>query len=347
MLERQIGIFAAKRVSLVVQVLALVLSIYAAGAGLMAQAPASPGVPGQNPADTFTLQAHVNLVVLHATVLYKDGHHAEDLRKRDFRVYEDGTPQKLSVFSHADVPVTVGIIIDDSGSMRELRPAVDRAAWTFVKTSNPNDQVFVVTFNWAYQFDLPHPFATNMEQLKSALNSIDSRGGTALYDATFASLDHLDLGNRDKKVLLIITDGDDNSSLHTFSQLIRYEEQSDAEIYTIGLLDGWGKVPWDKYEAIVLKKMAEVTGGKAFFPGSLAQVGEICEHVAHRIRDQYTLGYYPTNIVRDGSFRTVKVVAVDPSTDEPLVVKTRPGYYAPGSPSLASVAPSASPAGLR
>jgi Ca-activated chloride channel homolog len=323
--------------------LAILICCWMGCPGLMAQSPglypaSSSSFSSRKPPGTFTLHARVNLVVLHATVLDKNGHHVEGLQKNDFQVYENGQPQKLAVFSHADVPVTMGILIDDSGSMHIVRPAVDAAAWSFVKTSNPADQVFVVTFNQAYDFDLPGPFAANMGQLRSALHHhIDSRGGTALYDAVYASLDHLHLGSRDnKKVLLVITDGNDNSSAHTLSQLIRYEQESNAQVYTVGLLAGGGYLPGEDYEANIMRRMADVTGGKAFFPTSLAQVDQVCEHVAHLIRDQYTLGYYPTDVARDGSFRRVKVVALEPHSDEPLIVKTRSGYYAPEGKPLAT-----------
>jgi Ca-activated chloride channel homolog len=344
-------IYQHNLVKSVFQVLAVVVCSGVACAGLMAQSPSlrpatSSSFSGQKPAATFTLHSRVNLVVLRATVLDKSGHHVEGLQKNDFQVYENGAPQKLAVFSHADVPVTMGILIDDSGSMRIERPAVDAAAWSFVQTSNPADQVFVVTFNQAYDFDLPGPFATNMGQLRTALNHhIVSRGGTALYDAVYASLEHLHSGSRDnKKVLLVITDGNDNSSAHTLSQLIQYEEQSNAQVYTVGLLAGGGYLPGEEYETNLMKKMADVTGGKAFFPTSLAQVNEVCEHIARLIRDQYTLGYYPTNAARDGSFRRVKVVALEPRTDERLIVKTRSGYYAPeGKPLATSSAETGAP----
>jgi Ca-activated chloride channel homolog len=322
------------------QILAIILWSWT---GLMAQSlPSRTATPrsfsSQQSGGTFTLHASVNLVVLHATVLDKNGHHVEGLQKDNFQVYEDGAPQKLAVFSHTDVPVTIGILIDDSGSMFIVRPSVNAAAWSFVQTSNPADQVFVVTFNQAYDFDLPGLFATDMGQLRTALNHhIESRGGTALYDAVYASIEHLHFGSHDnKKALLVITDGNDNSSAHTLSQLVQYEEQSDAQVYIVGLLAGGGYLPGEDYEVGIMKKMADVTGGKAFFPMSLAQVKEICDHVAHLIRDQYTLGYYPTNVARDGSFRRLKVVALAPDTDEPLIVKTRSGYYAPERNSLAT-----------
>lgn len=333
----RLGLIALCLVGLAVFCSSLAGSLKAQG---LASRPAfAPVSLRENSQSTFTLRTQVNLVVLHATVLNKQGRHVEGLQKNDFHVYEDGVPQNVSVFSHADVPVTIGIVIDDSGSMHDLRPAVDAAALTFVKTSNPGDQVFVVTFNQAYDFDLPAPFASNINQLESALNHIDSRGGTALYDATYASLAHLKLGNRDKKALLVITDGHDNSSAHTLSQLIRYEVESNAQVYTIGLLDGADDPPGEQHDANIATRMAAATGGKAFFPASLARVDEVCEHVAHMIRDQYTLGYYPTNAARNGEYRRVEVVALQPRTDQPLTVETRPGYYAPEGHQSASATP--------
>ncbi|MGH9447360.1 MAG: VWA domain-containing protein, partial [Terriglobia bacterium] len=302
--------------------------------------------PQARPRRPFVISKHVNLVVLHATVTDRHGHRIDDLGKNDFRVYEDGVLQKLAVFSHADIPVTMGIVIDDSGSMGTKRPAVNAAARTFVETSNPNDQVFVVNFNDVYYIDTPGAFASNKQQLFAALDHIDARGGTALYDAVYASLDHLKLGNRDKKVLLVISDGDDNSSNYTFPQLIRYAEKSNAEIYTIGLLggdeEGGGlfhiRTGGDRHDAKVLKDLARATGGQAYFPRSLAEVDEVCGNLAHLIRDQYTLAYYPTNMARDGSFRKVRIEAFLPHTHKHLVVLARPGYYAPSGRQLAKAA---------
>ncbi|MGH9397279.1 MAG: VWA domain-containing protein [Terriglobia bacterium] len=305
--------------------------------------PQTPAVEKEN--GQYVLHANTNLVVLHATVVNNKGQMIDDLGKNDFRVYENSVLQKLAVFSHADVPVTMGIVIDDSGSMRDKRPSVNAAALTFVKTSNPHDQVFVVNFNDVYYVDTPGDFAANTQQLEAALDKIDSRGGTALYDAVVASLDHLKLGNRDKKVLLVITDGDDNASRYTFPNLIRYAEKSNAVIYAIGLLGGQNDSGGlfhihsggDRHAAKVLKDMAQSTGGRAFFPKSLAQVDEICQHIAHEIRDQYTLAYYPTNTARDGTFRQVRVEAFVADSHKRLTVRTRPGYFAPKGKQYAGV----------
>jgi Ca-activated chloride channel family protein len=193
-----------------------------------------------------------------------------------------------------------------------------------------------VNFNDVYYLDTPGAFAQNIEELKAALDKIDSRGGTALYDAVYASLDHMKLGNRDKKVLLVITDGEDNSSRYTFEELLRYAQKANAVIYTIGLLGeeepgGLFKMRGHgvKHAAKVLKELAQATGGEAFFPRSLEKVESTCVNIARDIRNQYTLAYYPTNSKRDGTYRTVRVQAFSPDKHRPLEVRTRTGYFAP------------------
>jgi VWFA-related protein len=274
-------------------------------------------------------------VVLHATVIDKKGRIVNDLSQSDFRVYEDGAPQTIKTFAHADVPVTMGIVIDDSGSMRDKRQAVNAAALIFAKTSNPQDQVFVVNFNDVYYLDTPGDFANTIEDLKSALDKIDSRGGTALRDAVIASLDHLKLGNRDKKVLLVITDGEDNASRYTLEELMNASQKSTAVIYTIGLLGSDETSSLFKIRggeahraAKVLKDLAEATGGEPYFPKSLDEVEATCRQIARDIRNQYTLVYRPTNLKKDGTFRSIRVEAFQSRGKDKLMVRTRPGYFA-------------------
>jgi Ca-activated chloride channel family protein len=291
----------------------------------------------KNKSGGFTIVAKVNLVVLPATVVDAKGHLVNDLTASDFRVYENSVLQNVQVFKHADIPVSVGIVIDDSGSMKEKRPAVNAAALAFVETSNPQDQVFVVNFNDTAYIDTPGDFASNMEDLRGALEKIDSRGGTALFDAVYTSLDHLRLGNRDKKVLLVITDGVDNESRYTLDELLRYAQESNVVVYTIGLLgeeDTSSKLfshlsHDDKKAKKDLELMAKDTGGESYFPRSLDEVNTTCHAIAHDIRNQYTLAYYPTNKAFDGTFRAVHVEAFMHGTRKKLIVRTRPGYYAP------------------
>ncbi|PYV35327.1 MAG: VWA domain-containing protein [Acidobacteria bacterium] len=297
---------------------------------------ASPAVAPDETHKEYTIGVDVNMVVLHATVLDKNQRMVDNLKGDNFQVYEDGVLQKISVFSHADIPVTMGIVIDDSGSMKTKRQAVNSAALTFVKTSNPQDQAFVVNFNDSPYLDTPGDFAANIEELKAALDKIDSRGGTALYDALMASLDHLKRGNRDRKVVLAVTDGEDNSSRYSFDELLKYGQKSNATIYTIGLLgdeepDGLFKMhgAGPHHAAKILRQLAAATGGVAFFPKSLEEVESICTGIARDIRNQYTLAYYPLNKKKDGTFRTVRVQVQEPSKHTHLIVRTSPGYYAP------------------
>ena len=318
----------------------------AAVLGAQTPEPANPQTPPvEKKGKQYTISVDVNEVVLHATVFDKRGHIVNDLKPDDFHIFEDGASQTLTHFSHADVPVTMGIVIDDSGSMRDKRAAVNAAALIFAKTSNPQDQVFVVNFNDVYYLDTPGDFASNIEDLKSALDKIDSRGGTALRDAVIASLDHLKLGNRDKRVLLVITDGDDNASRYTQEELMAAAQKSNAVIYTIGLLgsdetSGLFKIRGGEAHraAKVLKDLAEATGGEAYFPKSLDEVESTCRQIAHDIRNQYTLAYRPTNLKKDGTFRNIRVDAYQPHTKNKYVVRTRPGYFAPKSVNPSPVA---------
>ena len=296
-----------------------------------------PGViPGPPPPPVSEGQSHriqqrVDLVVLHATVTNKQGNFVPGLQKNDFRVYEDKVEQRIAVFQRRDIPVTMGLVIDNSGSMREKRAQVAAAALVFVKSSNPQDEVFVVNFNDEYYIDTPGDFTHSMPDLNDALSRIDSRGSTALYDSVVASLRHLKKGHRDKRVLLVVTDGDDDASRLSFAQTIKAAEESDATIYAIGLFsedDRKHDRSMVRHSERVLKELTEATGGLVYFPKDLADVTPVCEQVARDIRNQYTIGYYPTNSAKDGTFRRVEVQVFPPHGMGKLNVRTRTGYYA-------------------
>lgn len=270
----------------------------------------------------------MNLVVLHTTVLDDRQRFADGLKEENFRVFEDKVPQKLSVFKREDVPVSMGLVIDNSGSMRDKRPKVNEAAITLVQASNPQDEAFVVNFNDDFYLDLDKDFTSSVPELKEALERIDSRGSTALYDAIVGSLDHLKKATRDKHVLLIVTDGEDNSSHYSLEKTIREIQKTDTVIYTIGLLSQESKKSAKKAKR-ALEDIAKASGGVAYFPENVEDVHNICQQVAHDIRNQYTLAYYPTNDRRDGTFRTVSVEVISPRGRGKLVARTRNGYYAP------------------
>ena len=236
--------------------------------------------PQENPpsqvreSDPYTISVKVDMVVLHASVRNRKGILVSGLGKDNFQVYEDGVPQQIKYFSHEDIPVTVGLVVDNSGSMRPKRPEVIAAALAFARSSNPEDQMFAVSFNENVSFGLPadQPFTDNVAQLETALSRIAADGMTALYDAVAAGLEHLKKGNRDKKVLLVVSDGGDNASQHKLAQVMAMAGQPDAIIYTIGLFD-----PHDPDRNLgVLKQLAKATGGEAFLPGSVRDVIPIC-----------------------------------------------------------------------
>ena len=292
--------------------------------------PAPPPPPGQdNSGKQGAAIIHtVNLVVLHTTVLDDRQRFADGLKAENFRVFEDKVEQKLAVFKREDVPVSMGLVIDNSGSMRDKRPRVNEAAITLVHASNPQDEAFVVNFNDDFYLDLDKDFTSSIPELKEALERIDARGSTALYDAIIGSLDHFKKASRDKHVLLIVTDGEDNSSHYSLEKTIHEIQKTDTVIYTIGLLSQESKKGAKKAKR-ALEDIAKASGGVAYFPENVEDVHNICEQVAHDIRNQYTLAYYPTNARRDGTFRAVNVEVIPPRGRGKLVARTRNGYYAP------------------
>jgi VWFA-related protein len=285
--------------------------------------PQSTGQAPDKNGDLFVFRKEVDEVTLHATVVDTNNHIVSDLTRADFTVYEDGQPQKITAFRHEDIPVAMGIVIDNSGSMRDKRPAVNAAAINFVKSSNPQDKVFVVNFNEDYFLD--QDYTASIPKLKDALDRIEARGGTALYDAVVASSDHLKKSTLlEKKVLLVVTDGEDNASRESLEQAIRrLQEENGPTVYTIGLLSE----EHSKRARRALRALAEESGGIAFFPQGLAEVDSITQQIAHDIRNQYTIGYKPTKPQSEGGFRSVKVDA-NAKGYKKLQVRTRSGYYA-------------------
>lgn len=286
--------------------------------------------PDQNEGGVFVFKKRVEEVTLHATVVDDKQRLVTNLNKNDFTVFEDGQPQRITSFRHDDVPVSLGIIIDNSGSMRDKRPAVTQAAINLVKASNPQDEVFIVNFN--EQPFLDQDFTNNVPLMQDALERIASRGGTALYDALVAASDHLMKSAKlDKKALLVVTDGEDNSSRESLEAAVRkLAVDGGPTVYTIGIL-GDEEHGAAKRAKRALRLISEQTGGVSFFPENLSEVDAISRQVAHDIRNQYTIGYKPTNPQNKGGFRTVKVEARAPGYKH-LQVRTRTGYYANEAP---------------
>jgi Ca-activated chloride channel family protein len=275
----------------------------------------------------FVFKKEVQEVVLHATVVDKKHHMIMNLPRGAFTVYENGKPQEITSFRHEDVPVAMGIVIDNSGSMREKRDKVNKAALNLVRSSNPQDQVFVVNFNDEYYLD--QDFTSNIAKLKQALEKVEARGGTALYDALVASADQLMHSKLQKKVLFVVTDGEDNASRESLEQAVRrLQEENGPTVYAIGLLGGQEGM---RRARRALETLAERTGGIVFLPKTLDQVDAISRSVAHDIRSQYTIGYKPSTPRSEGGYRTIRVEAHAHGYGK-LTVRTRSGYYAGPAP---------------
>jgi Ca-activated chloride channel homolog len=305
-----------------------------------AQKADSPKVPGQtedkdkqdgiNDQGVFVFKKDVDEVLLHATVIDDKQHLVTNLDRGAFSVSEDGKPQNIISFHHEDIPVAMGIVIDNSGSMREKRNKVNQAALNLVRASNPRDEMFIVNFNDEYYLD--QDFTNDLLKMKEALEKIDARGGTALFDAVVASADHLKRYARlEKKVIFVVTDGEDNASNESLEQAVRQlQEENGPSVYAIGIL---GDEEHPKRARHALEIIAQRTGGLTFFPKTLDEVDEISKTVAHDIRNQYTIGYKPTNPRGAGGFRMVKVDAK--VKGRKLTVRTKSGYYA-GAPAANS-----------
>ena len=284
------------------------------------QAPPKTATPDAGDA-VFT--ADTRLVPLNVTVTDKAGHLVPGLPKAAFQIYENNVLQQIKDFKGEDVPVSLGLIIDNSGSMREKRQSVESSALALVRDSNPQDEVFVVNFNDEAYLDAD--FTNDIKVMEQGLTKIDSRGGTAMRDAIRMSIDHLnEKAKRDKKVILVVTDGNDNASVMTLSNLVHQAQQDDILVYAIGLLS-----EEEKKEARSAKKaldlLVESTGGQAFYPKDVSEVERIAHEVAHDIRNQYTITYTPSNQALDETFRSVKVMVK--AAGNP-VARTRLGYYA-------------------
>ncbi len=282
----------------------------------------------------YTIGVNVDLVMVHTTVLDKNGHFVSGLKKDSFKLFEDGVAQNISTFSQEDVPISMGIIIDTSGSMRNKIDLVNKAALAFIRASNPDDEVFLIGFN--DQVELLEDYTNDIDAITDALDNTVVTGGTALYDAIYLGVQKAQKGTKPKKAVVVITDGEDRDSYYKLDELVAKVQESDVQIYCVGFLNPvpekglfghWSKsVPERAHDALL--RISDETGGKAYFPQKIPEIHTIVSEIAHELRNQYSIGYLSSNTARDGSYRKIKI-ALDPSLAASDHVRYRRGYFSP------------------
>jgi VWFA-related protein len=279
----------------------------------------------QTPASPDLFSTKVDWVVLNASVRDRKGLIVSDLSEPDFQIYEDKIHQSIKLFRREDIAVTVGLVVDHSASMHPKLPDVILAARTFAESSRLDDSMFVINFNERVTVELPgaNQHSDRPDQLALAIESRPTQGKTALYDAVIEALGQLQFGRPEKKVLIVISDGGDNASTHDLAQVLSLLERANAVVYTIGLFTDEDP---DKNPA-VLRRLAHITGGEAFFPRQTGEVLSICSRIARDIRNQYTIGYASSNVEQPGAYRAIRLVAQAAGKGK-LVVRTRAGYIA-------------------
>lgn len=290
----------------------------------------------------YSVSVNVELVQLSVSVQDKHGLPVRGLEKQHFAVYEDKILQDISLFKQEDIPLSVTLVVDTSGSMFNKRSSVLSAALTFVRESNPEDETSIVTFGSAAS--LEQDFTRSAQELGRALGGIYPNGNTALYDAVLLAARHLnENGYHEKKVLLIISDGQDNDSKYQLKQVLENLRESKVIVYSIGLQGSdSGQREYDMLAdegRSALRRLAETTGGTAFFPVGVREVEQVCQRIARDLRNQYTVGYRPNNEKLDGSWRRTLVRVNPPKTAPSVKVRTKEGYYAPKQKALSLVSP--------
>ncbi len=274
----------------------------------------------------YTITSTVDLVMLDVSVLGKNGGFRSGLEKDNFRVFENGQLQQINSFHPQDQPISIGLVIDNSRSMRPKRAEVTGAALALVRASNSQDEVFIVNFNEKVEMGLAAGkiFTHDLAELETSITRTRADGMTALYDAIAAGIDHLKAAHFERRALVIISDGRDNASHISLRQLSDMVQQSNVGLYTVALPD-----PDDpEQNTKILKRLSAASGGKFFSPPSVAEVVKVCQTIAKDIRARYTLSYTPANRTRDGSYRKIRVTVITQEREN-LSILTRPGYRAP------------------
>jgi Ca-activated chloride channel family protein len=292
---------------------------------LYAQSPEKPQASTQK-----SIKVDVELVTVNATVTDAQNRVITGLDREHFRVWEDKLEQKIEYFNAEDVPVSIGMVFDLSGSMKDKISTAREAAVTFLNSGNPQDEYFLVTFS--NRPELAEEFTTDIGKLRNRLVFEGTKGMTALYDAVYLGLEKLKDGTQPKKALLLITDGEDNRSRYTFANVREFVKEQDIQVYAIGIVSDWNsQLGSGRTGRALIEELSDLTGGHAFFPDSVYDLEDICSKIAVELKNQYVLGYKSTNETKDGKWRKIKVQVDGPKGVGRLNVRFKTGYYAAAS----------------
>jgi VWFA-related protein len=312
--------------------ISLLISLFIWG-GIAALVPysAASAAQGRDEEKQYTIAIDVDLVVFNVSVTDSRGRRVSGLKAADFRVVEENRLQTVTIFNAEDSPASIGLIIDNSGSMQSKLADVINAALAFTGASNAEDELFVINFNENVYVSLPPsmPFTSSPYQIRAALLGTAPAGMTALYDALAVGIEHVKTGTRDRKAIVVLSDGGDNASRHRLDDVIEIARRSSAAIYAIGIYD---ETDQDRSPG-VLRRIAQLSGGRAYFPDSPGDLNRVWRDIAGEIRNQYTIGYRSSNSDRDGKYRKVKITAS--RNGRSLRVMTRDGYFASNAESTA------------
>jgi VWFA-related protein len=304
------------------------------GIGLWGQASIEPrpklGVKIE-PKTQSNIRVDANLVLIPVTVTDPMNRFVTGLEKENFKLFEDKQPQEITQFSSEDAPLSVGVVFDCSGSMGHKLEKSRQAVAQFFKLANPEDEFFLVQFNDSAQ--LVQPFTRNLEEIQNKLTFVQSKGRTALLDAVYMALQQMKKAKNPRKALLLISDGGDNSSRYSEPEIKAMVKETDAQIYAIGIYEGFGargRTPEEANGPALLTEIAEVTGGRQYSVDNINELPDVAAKIGVELRNQYVLGYSPQNQTRDGKYRKVQVKLVQPKGMPLLRPFWKQGYYAPG-----------------
>jgi Ca-activated chloride channel family protein len=280
--------------------------------------------PNASPQNS-TIKVDVDLTLVNATVVDPESRIVTGLEARNFQVWEDKVEQKIEYFSREDSPISLGIIFDVSGSMKERISASRDAAATFLKMSNPQDEYFLIEFSSEPR--ITEDFTSDISKLQNRLTFTSIKGKTAMYDAIYLGLEKLKHGANPRKALLLITDGEDNHSRYSASDIKELIKERDVQIYAIGILGfEFGK---GHPRRTAIEELSEISGGQALFPNSVDELEDISVKIGAELKNQYILGYRSTNESQDGKWRRIRVKVHPPARLPHVTVRAKSGYYAP------------------